>query len=128
MLRFAGWALLASQPFAVACYAVDAQALSLACMVITTSVGALTVGPVQSALQGCVAERSRATATAFYGIGGSLLGAGFGPPAFGLLSDLLAPRFGAQSLRVSLILSALLGVWPALHLLAAARRQRATPA
>ena len=127
-LRFAGWALLASQPFAVACYAVHAQALSLACMVITTSVGALTVGPVQSALQGCVAERSRATASAFYGIGGALLGAGFGPPAFGLLSDLLAPHFGAQSLRVALILSALLGLWPALHLLAAARRQRATPA
>ncbi len=127
-LRFAAWSLVASQPFQIACYATGSKTVSLACMVLTTTAGALTVGPVQTALQQSVDERSRATATAFYGIGGSLLGAGLGPPAFGLLSDLLAPRFRGQSLRASLILCAILGFWPALHLFRAARRRPASPA
>ena len=126
-LRLAGWASAASQPFQIVCYATGSRALSLACLMVTTALGALTVGPVQSALQGAVPERSRATATAFYGIGGSLIGAGLGPPAFGALSDVLAPHLGAQSLRCSLIVSAVLGFWPPMHLWLAARRQRAAP-
>ena len=120
-LRAAALALAASQPVQALCYLTGSEPFSLACMVVTALVGALTVGPVQSALQSSVPARVRATATAFYFMGASLLGAGLGPPFFGWLSDRLRPSLGDGSLRASLIASAILGLWPAWHLWRAAR-------
>jgi hypothetical protein len=40
---------------------------------------------------------------------------GFGPLTVGLISDLLEPRFGVESLRWALFLTSFIGVWAAAH-------------
>ena len=45
----------------------------------------------------------------------NIIGLGFGPQAVGLLSDVLAPQFGQESLRYSLLVCGLVNIWAALH-------------
>ena len=52
----------------------------------------------------------------------SVLGIGIGPQMVGIASDLLAPHYGAQSLRWALTgMSILFGSWVILHYLSALR-------
>jgi hypothetical protein len=44
------------------------------------------------------------------------------PQVVGILSDVLAPRFGAESLRIALIPLTLTGFWAAAHFWIVARR------
>lgn len=115
-LRFALAAYLVGQPFQILAYATPNEALSLAAMVVTVVTGAVTVGPVQAALQSAAPPRSRAAAASLYLLAGSLVGAALGPWAFGAISDALTPRFGSDALRAALILCGVLGFWPAYHL------------
>jgi MFS transporter, Spinster family, sphingosine-1-phosphate transporter len=57
-----------------------------------------------AAIQNCCGANVRATATALMLVSNSAIGLGLLPFAVGLLSDLLAPSFGQESLRISLIL------------------------
>jgi hypothetical protein len=57
----------------------------------------------------------------------SLIGLGLGPVAIGALSDLLAPRFEADSLRVSMLAATIIYAWAALHFALAARAARRDP-
>ena len=63
---------------------------------------------------------------ALYALLANAVGIGVGPPLFGWISDLLAPHFGGESLRMSLVVAAILGFWPAFHLWQAQRHLRAT--
>jgi MFS family permease len=59
----------------------------------------------------------------------SIIGLGLGPPFTGLMSDVLAPRFGAESLRWALAATSLASLPAAgCYLLAAARLRRDLPA
>ena len=66
----------------------------------------------------------RGTVTAIFYLLSYLLGAASGPWIVGHASDLLAPRFGTDSLRYGILLMGLLYAWGALHFLLAARRLR----
>ena len=57
----------------------------------------------------------------FFGV---LIGLGLGPPAVGLLSDLLRPSFGEESLRWALVASKTLPFWGVFHLWLASRTFR----
>ena len=61
-------------------------------------------GPVFSALQSLVSERMRSVALALILLFSQLIGFGLGPVLAGVLSDLLAPTFGQESLRYALVL------------------------
>lgn len=120
-LRLATLVYLAGQPFQVLAYLAPALWLSLASMAITTFTGAMLVGPLWSSMQACLPDRLRATGTVAYGFATSVVGGGLGPPLFGALSDALRPRLGEASLQASLVVAAVLGFWPALHLFGLAR-------
>jgi hypothetical protein len=57
----------------------------------------------------------RAVASAIKMLCMNLIGLGLGPLLVGLLSDLLAPRFGNASLNVALAIFTVVGLWGAFH-------------
>jgi hypothetical protein len=75
--------------------------------------------------QALVPPRMRAQAAAVLLLILNLIGMGLGPQFVGLLSDLLAPRLGALSLRWALLGTIVVGaLWSAAHYFAAARTLR----
>ena len=56
-------------------------------------------GPTMAMTQGLVKLRMRATASAILLFILNLIGLGLGPQAVGVLSDLLFPTYGTQSIR-----------------------------
>ena len=75
----------------------------------------LVSAPIYSAIQSLVEERMRAVALAFIFLLSNLIGFGFGPIAVGMLSDVLEPRFGQESLRYALLLFSPGYLWCAYH-------------
>lgn len=67
---------------------------------VTTTMGN---GAVFSAIQSLVNDQMRSVALAMIFLMANLIGFGLGPLATGVLSDLLAPTFGQESLRYALI-------------------------
>jgi len=64
----------------------------------------------------------RATAISLTMVLLSLLGNGFGPYLIGVVSDILEPTFGKESLRYAMVASLLMLVWSVTHYLLAGRR------
>jgi predicted MFS family arabinose efflux permease len=66
--------------------------------------------------QGLVRLRMRAVASAFLLFIINIVGLGLGPQFAGILSDLLSPSFGADSMRYSLLaIGIVMGPWVAIH-------------
>jgi MFS family permease len=76
--------------------------------------------PIFAAVVNIVGERRRALATALVLLGASLIGDAVGPTAVGIINDLLAPRFGEEAIRYSLLIVAATPVLAALCFLRAA--------
>ncbi len=77
------------------------QALTLAFLIflIPTGLNLAWLGPVTAAVQHLVPAPMRSTASALFLLINNLLGIAVGFYYFGWMSDLLAPRFGEESLR-----------------------------
>jgi MFS transporter, Spinster family, sphingosine-1-phosphate transporter len=84
-------------------------------------VGASGGGVALSSAQTYVEPHQRATAIAIILLMSSLLGLGLGPVAVGIISDLLAPNLGIESLRYALIATTVIPFWAAVHFGLAAR-------
>lgn len=106
-----GMALAA--PIAFSAYFATDWRVSLVLLMVPTVLNSLYYGPVFSSTQGLVALRHRATASALLLFCQNLLGLGFGPLFFGMLSDWLKPEYGAESVRYVLYGAAWLGLIPA---------------
>jgi predicted MFS family arabinose efflux permease len=91
----------------------------------SSAIGSLANAPMFGMIQSVVEPRARALASAITMFSAAVIGIGGGPFAVGVLSDLLAPRFGQQSLRYALMVMALLSLWPVYHFWRAARTVRA---
>ena len=76
--------------------------------------------PIFAAVVNIVGERRRALATSVVLLGASLIGDAVGPTMVGVLNDLLAPRFGDEAIRYSLLIVAVTPVLAALCFLRAA--------
>lgn len=63
------------------------------------------VAPIYAALSGTVAAHRRTTAFAIFNLALMMIGAGLGPLAVGVLSDLMTPAFGNEALRWALAIS-----------------------
>ncbi len=90
--------------------------LALGLQMVGAFVGASAGGVALAAVQSYAEQHRRATALAILGLVSALLGLGFGPVAVGVLSDLFAPRFGAESLRYALMVVGCIPIWGAFHL------------
>jgi len=84
--------------------AVQAKALWLVFILflIPTGLNLVWLGPVITAVQHLVAPAQRSTASACFLFVNNLIGLGLGTWYFGAVSDALAPRFGAESLRYAI--------------------------
>lgn len=100
-------------PVAMSAYFATDWRVGLALLMVPTVLNSLYYGPVFSSTQGLVPLRHRAMASAVLLFCQNLIGLGLGPLFFGMLSDLLKPAFGAESVRYVLCGAALLGFVPA---------------
>ena len=91
-------------------------------VLIPSALGLVWLGPVITSIQHLVPPAMRATASASFLFVNNLLGIGFGIFFFGKMSDLLGPRFGAESLRYSILIGLVFYVLAAILLFLASRR------
>src|SRR3546814_300414 len=80
-----------------------------------------TSGVALSALQSFAEPWRRGTAVAVALFTSAMIGLGLGPYSIGLLSDLLAPTQGVESLRYALLASCISLVWAGWHFMLASR-------
>lgn len=100
-------------PLAIAAYFMTDWRLALALLMIPTLFNSLYYGPTYSSAQGLVRPEARAMASAALLFAQNLIGLGLGPFFFGVLSDLLKPVAGPDSVRWVLYGAAMLGFVPA---------------
>jgi MFS family permease len=95
--------------------------LVLSLKAVVATLGAFGSGIAIASVQSFAEPHRRATAVSLALFLSSLLGTGIGPYLIGLVSDLLAPHFGKESLRYALLISAVMLVWAFTHYMLAAR-------
>lgn len=100
-------------PFAFFAYQSANWFVALLLLIVPTVCNSLYYGPTYSAAQGLVPLRARAIAAAMVLFFQNLIGLGLGPLFFGMLSDLLTPAYGEESVRYVLYGAAFLGLVPA---------------
>ena len=113
--------LATAAPLWAATFLVTKPWLIIALMTLPGVLLGFYLGPTFAMVQSLVAPAIRATAAALLLMLANVVGLGIGPLAVGALSDLLAPRFGIDSLRFAMLLVPPLLLWAAWHYLAAAR-------
>lgn len=100
-------------PIAFLAYQASSWPAALALLFLPTLLNSLYYGPTYSSAQGLVPLRARAVAAATVLFFQNLIGLGLGPLFFGMLSDLLQPSYGEDSVRYVLYGAAFLGLIPA---------------
>jgi MFS transporter, Spinster family, sphingosine-1-phosphate transporter len=113
--------LALSAPTALIAFLAPSLALSVTSLTLVYFLGLLYLAPTFAAAQSLVPDEIRATVSGVLLFCLTLVGATLGPLLVGLLSDVLAPRYGALSLRYALSLMPLTMIWSALHFALAAR-------
>jgi MFS family permease len=106
-------ALLLNQPY-----------VAIAILVTPNLLNSLWLGPAFGTIQNLAPMRMRALASAILLFIVNIIGLGFGPFVVGVVSDLLSGRFGAESLRYSILIATGVYFWAGAHFLLAARTIR----
>jgi MFS family permease len=101
--RIPAIAFLCTVPFYILAILSPTLTLAFFVLLVPTALGLAWLGPVISAIQHLVRPDMRATASAIFLFINNLIGIGMGTYAIGALSDTLAARFGAESLRYSIL-------------------------
>ena len=106
---------LIAVPFGVGTYLLDNPYWSLAMFSIPVSLSNFWQATTIAQVQSMVRLRMRGVASAILLFIVNIIGLGAGPWSIGLVSDLLAPQYGADSLRWSLMIFGFMGIWVAYH-------------
>jgi MFS family permease len=109
-LRLCAVAILAAIPFNLAFLLHPSPVAAIALFIPGGLVGGMWPPPSYAAAQNLAPPHMRALASAILLFFLNLVGLGAGPFAVGWLSDTLAPRFGAESLRWALVIPLALNV------------------
>lgn len=117
--------LLLTIPFSIFAFLAESKYWALTLYILPTFFGAFYHGPTLAVIQGLAQVRMRAISAAVYLFIVNLVGLGLGPLAVGVLSDLLTPSFGVESLRYALLGVFMVNIWSAIHYFFAARTLRA---
>lgn len=99
--------------------------VAFALMVPSSFLGAVYAAPTWAMAQGLARPAMRAMASAITLLLINFIGFGLGPWVVGLVNDALAPRFGSETVRYSLLIIGAFHVWAAVHNALAARTLRA---
>ena len=108
-------ALLLGVPFSVGIYLSDSALWALLFLIIPVMLGNFYQATTFSQTQGLVGLRMRSVAAAILLFILNIIGLGAGPQAVGIVSDLLNPTYGEESLRYSLLILSFVNVWSAYH-------------
>jgi predicted MFS family arabinose efflux permease len=108
-------ALLLGAPFAFGIYLADTAMWALLFLIVPVMLGNFYQATTFSQTQGLVSLRMRSVAAAVLLFVINIVGLGAGPQAVGVLSDVLAPTYGQESLRYSLLIFSFVNVWAAYH-------------
>jgi len=111
----------ASFPFGFVIYTTPNTALALALLTLPVAIGLMYQAPTFAITQSLATPKMRATAAAVLLFVLNIIGLSLGPAVTGALSDALAPRFGADSLRYALLIVSSLFLWSAIHFYLASR-------
>lgn len=103
-------AMVIAAPFYLSVFLVPGAVLAIIFMIIPTFMVNSVFGPVFSTTQGLVPPHMRATAAAVLLFIINIIGLGLGPQVVGILSDILNPAFGHESLRYALVIISLFTV------------------
>jgi len=123
--RWRVWVVAAAKggyvPILVAALLADDFWLALVLYVVPAFLGGFYLAPTFALIQSLVSVRMRALASSLTLFILNIIGLGLGPQLVGVLSDLLGPAYGQESLRMALAILAFLNLWCALHYALAAR-------
>ncbi|MYF50335.1 MAG: MFS transporter, partial [Gammaproteobacteria bacterium] len=115
-------ALAAAVPIGAAALLVESWWLSLLLLSLPVMLGNFYQGTTFAQTQSLAPVRMRAVAAAILLFILNFIGFVFGPPAVGMLSDLLTGSFGAEALRYSLFTWGFINLWAAFHYWRAGRK------
>lgn len=129
-LRWYVWvpaiAILISTPMFALTFLTQNPTVAFLSLFLPFMIGVMQGPPSFAVAQGLADLRMRAMAAALLLLVANLVGGGIGPQAVGMMSDFLAPRFNADSLRYALLtVSLLFGMWASLHYFLAGKTIRA---
>lgn len=117
--RWRAWAMAVAMvivvPFSIIWFMVDSYWLALCFYAVPALLGGFYLAPSTALIQNLVRPRMRALASAISMFLLNIIGMGLGPQGVGILSDFLAPKFGADSLRYALCIFLVVNLWAAFH-------------
>jgi len=102
-------------------FTTQSTALAISMLWIFIPLSYCTFGPVFALVQNLVPAEMRSQASALLLFLANIANLVIAPQAVGVVSDALAPRFGAESLRIALLPLTLTGFWAAAHFYTVAR-------
>jgi predicted MFS family arabinose efflux permease len=108
-------ALAALVPFGVMVFLVDDGMTALAFLVLPVMLGNFYQATTFAQTQTLVGLRMRSVAAAILLFMINIIGLALGPSAVGVISDLLAPTYGDDSLRWALLICSFGNLWAAFH-------------
>ena len=112
-------------PFMVSVYLVDSPYTALTFAIIPGLLSNVYLGNAIATTHGLVGLRMRAMSSAIFFFILNIIGLGAGPWTVGLLSDYLAPAYGAESLRYAMLtIIPAISVWSVCHFYLAAKTLR----
>ena len=118
-LRWSAWIVTATSvialPFGMAAYLVQDSTWALLLFIPSVIAANFWQATTLAQTQSMVRLRMRATTSAILLFIVNIIGLGAGPWAIGAVSDYLAPRYGVDSLRYSLMGFGAIGLWVAWH-------------
>jgi predicted MFS family arabinose efflux permease len=115
---------IAALPFLIGFTLAPTPRLSIASLILGGAVVSAWTGPTYATAQSLVAPRVRAMASAILLFAMNMIGIGLGPLAVGALNDWLAPHFGTDAIRYSLLIVVLPHTLASAFNLLAARKLR----
>jgi len=126
--RWRAWLVAAGKvgyvPFLAAFFLVDDLKAALVLYLVPAFFGGFYLAPTFALVQNLVDVRMRALASSIVLFILNIIGMGFGPQLVGILSDMFAPSYGQESLRMALLVLAFLNLWCAYHYYRAGRTLR----
>jgi predicted MFS family arabinose efflux permease len=108
-------------PFGFSVYLSEDLSWTLGLFIVPAAAGSLYLGPSLAMTQGLARLKMRAAASALLLFILNIVGLGLGPQAVGIVSDLLEPTYGVESLRYALLAMTPFGLWGSLHFFLAAK-------
>lgn len=117
-------AALVPLPFWPIVILLDDSVLATAALAVPLALGMVFIGPLIATVQTLAPVRMRARAAAIQMLIGNLIGLGLGPLVIGIISDVLRPYAGDNSLRFALLAGVLANILSIVAYVAATRSLR----